>query len=167
MELAVDGDLGDAECLCHLVVGEAAEVDEFDDLTFARVHGSEPLGRVVHFGQDGGCAGGNGGHLFQRYHRRTAAALLAALAPGIVDEDVAHLTSGEGEEMGAVLPRYVGIHEAKICFVHEGGGGKRMVGALGCHELTGERAQLAVDQGDQFVAGVLITVAPLAEQLSH
>jgi hypothetical protein len=45
------------------------------------------------------------------------------------------------------------IWEAQIGFVHQGGGGKRVVRAFGRHQFAGERAQLAVHERNQFVAG--------------
>src|SRR5262245_46321582 len=60
------------------------------------------------------------------------APLLAVLVAGVVDEDAAHGLGRGGEEVPATVPApgLVGVHQAQVGLVHQGGGLERLAGRL-------------------------------------
>ena len=83
-----------------------------------------------------------------------AAALEAGLLAGVVDEDAADGGGGGAEEVGAVLPGgLVGAHQADVGLVDQGGGLQRLPRPFLGELLSGQLAQLVVDQWQQLPRG--------------
>ena len=110
------------------------------------------------------------GQRFSRFERDAlpvAPPLNALLAPGIFDENATHRLGRRGEEMSAVIPVSVGAvvsGQPQKSFVNQG---RRLKGLS--WQLVGEHrrrqpAQLNVDQRQQLLRGVRITLLNLIQQ---
>jgi hypothetical protein len=81
-----------------------------------------------------------------------AAVFEAALAPGVLDENAAHGLGRGGKEGAAAVPvrRRPIVDQAQIRFMYQGGGLKRLAGALLGQSLSGQLAQLVINQRQQL-----------------
>ena len=75
------------------------EEPQLDHLGFARVHRRQCVERIVERHDVVGLHRHDGDDLVERRRHLTAAALLAAVTTGVVDEDLAHEMGGDAKEM--------------------------------------------------------------------
>ena len=159
---------GHPEDLGDLVVLEAAEEPQLDDPRQLGVDLGELRERLVD-GHDVGVARLRlVGHVVEGDPVEAAGALLAAAAPGVVDQHPAHHRGGKGEEVGAALPvdRAL-IDQPQEGLVHQVGGLEGVAGALAGEIARGQPAELVVDRRQQPVERLAVAPAPLAEEQGH
>src|SRR5215471_11322735 len=130
--------------------GHADEIPELDDLGRRGIFKGERVQGSVHR-QDFRGGSAHLDRVVKLRARPVRAALLARLAPGLVDEDAPHGFRGGAEEMGPATPRrLVGSRQLEPGFMHQGGRlqslPRRFLGQFG----RGELAQLIVNQGQQL-----------------
>ena len=78
---------------------------------------------------------------------------------GTVDQDTPHRLGGRGEEMSAILPGGLGVTaQPEAGFVHERRGLQRLAGRFVRHFVRGESAQFFVNEREQFVRSLGVTV---------
>lgn len=137
---------------------------QLQHVALARVDGGEPGQQLIE-GEDVGrrlavldVVG------LQRDRGRAAAALVALLAAGVVDQHVAHLAGGDRKEMRAILPVDRRSDQAQAGLVQQLRGVEGD-GAFAAQMTLGQSVQVAVDQRHQTVQRARIAVAPLAQQL--
>ena len=95
------------------------------------------------------------GFLVEGDGRRAPAPPQRSPAPGGVDEDAPHGLGGDGQEVGAVLPRdALDADETEIGFVDEAGGLDRVGRAFAAEARPREAAKLLVDLREQRVEGL-------------
>src|SRR5207245_8501739 len=95
--------------------------------------------------------------LVEREMQLAAATLLAAPAPRVVDQDVAHDAGRHGEEVAPVFPlEPVETRELQVGLVDEGRGVEGASRPPSCELAAGEPAQVVVDQWDQPVESALL-----------
>ena len=85
--------------------------------------------------------------------------LVALFAPGVIDQDAAHGLGGSTEEVRAVLP--IGLlvaSQPEPGFVYERSGLKRLAGGFAGHLRGGKFAQFAVNERQQLVGGLGVTL---------
>src|SRR4029453_4642731 len=89
----------DVERPGRFVDAEAGEVAEFDDAALAFVDRGEPGKRVVERAHVVALGGRKREDLLERYWRHPAAALLAAMSPRMIDQNLPHQVRGDAIEM--------------------------------------------------------------------
>ena len=98
---------------------------------------------------------------------RATATLCIRVATRVIDENAPHYLRRDGEEMRTIGPVNVFlIDEPNVSLVDEGCGLKRVTFSLPAHVATRKAMEFVVDQRIQLVECVLVSVAPLSEQLS-
>ncbi len=76
-----------------------------------------------------------------------AAALLGSRTLGVIDQDLAHRPSGDGEEVCPVLPVWISlVGQTQISLVHQGRRLQGVIGALPLHKMMSEAPEFFVDQ---------------------
>ncbi len=102
-------------------------------------------------------------HVVQVRVRRTAAALLGEVPPGVVDDDLAHRARREREEVPAVVRRdALVLRESQVGLVHDG---RRVQRAARSPELPpGEISQVGVDEGEEGAERGGVSGAQLGEE---
>lgn len=81
----------------------------------------------------------------------------------MVDQNAPHQRTGYAEEMVAAQPVHVLPEQAEVGLVHQRGGAEGVARSFAAEESRGALFQTAVDQGNQVVAGVEVTLPPKAE----
>jgi hypothetical protein len=82
-----------------------------------------------------------------------------------IDEYPPHRLSGDGHEVGPVLPvDRSDVDQTQVGLVHERRRLQRMVGTLPLHEPVGKTPKLAIEVRRQAVEGASIARAPGAEE---
>ena len=95
----------------------------------------------------------------------TAAAFLATVSPGVIDEDLAHELRGHAEEMRAALPvGQILRDEPQIGFVYERGGLQGGGRVLVAQVVRGQAPKLVVDDGNQAINRRRIAVLEIEQQ---
>lgn len=78
-----------------------------------------------------------------------------------VDEDLPHLSGGDGKEMRAALPlRSIQPRQAEIGFIHQGGALQSVVGAFLAQLKVGQTLQFFIDDGQQGVQSLAVGTPP-------
>ncbi len=138
---------------------ESAEEAEFDDAGLDGIEGRESVeGFVEGEHLDRGVVGDEG-DVVEGGASPAAAPLLRPAGASVVDEDAAHGSRGEREELGPGRPAGVILtDESEVRLVDESGGLEGVSGALLAHEDAGEIAEFAREQivesiDRAFVAG--------------
>jgi hypothetical protein len=163
-EFAIDGSGRDSQDRPDLVIGEAAEKEEFDDLTFAGVEGSQPLEGFVQcqyvrpgFRADQDC-------FIQRHALQPFPALLPFSCAGMIHKDVAHDARRHCIKMSPIPPVPTGIGQADIGFMHQGCGAQGMIGAFGEKTTRRQSAKVVVNQGNQLIECFLLSRSQFPQQ---
>ena len=157
-----------AQCLRRLLHAEAGEEAQLDDPRLLRVEGGQPFKRLVEGDQVNLLSARHAHRLVERESDFRPAALLRPLHPRVVDEDAAHQVGGDGEEVGAALPRHVlRVHQPEVRLVDERRGLERVTGALAPEVARRLEAQLLVDERDEPVERLPVTAPPLLKELRH
>jgi hypothetical protein len=74
------------------------------------------------------------------------------------NEDSAHHSGSDPDEMGAVLPIDAGpVHQAEIGLVDQGGGLKSVIGTLAPHKTGCEAMQVVMEKIEETVCGLDLT----------
>jgi hypothetical protein len=154
----------DAERGGDLVVTQAAEMTQFNNLGDHRVFRRQPSERFVD--REEAFVGSWGGHVSDFNAVILAAVLASGLSPGVLDEDPSHRLGRGGEEMAAAVEVLV-TDQPQISLVDQGGGVERVPGSLGGHFRGGELAQLVVDEREQFRGGPAVTIIGGFDQMSQ
>src|SRR6266446_6890598 len=82
----------------------------------------------------------------QFYLKRAAAALLRSIAPGVTDQDLTHGASGDGEEVGAILPARIGlVGQTQISLVDQRRSLQCVVGTLSTHMTMSDAPEFFID----------------------
>src|SRR5262245_46424513 len=90
------------------------------------------------------------------------------MSSGMLDQDAAHQSGCETEEVRPVLPMRIPlVDELKVGLVDEGGSLQGVIGPLTTPIAAGQPMQLVIDDRRQFGQGLLVALAPSQEQLSH
>ncbi len=159
LPVAFDGASGDfaAQDFGDFDGGEAAEEFQLDDAGLAGVGLGEFIESVVEPDHVGVGAGGEAVEIDGGAFGVVAAALGGEALAGVVDEDAAHDAGGHADEVGAALPGHaVELADLQVGFVDERGGLERMAGALLMEDGGGEAPEVLVEQGGEFVEGVVV-----------
>jgi hypothetical protein len=99
---------------------------------------------------------------------RGTAALLGIANSRVIDENPTHGARCGAQEVDSVVRRERrAAEEAKIGFVNERRWLERVIRSLAAHVPAGNRVQLGVDDTQQFLEGVRVTVAGVAEEATH
>ena len=92
------------------------------------------------------CSGETRAASIQFYLERAAAALLRSLTSGVTNKDLAHCSGGYGEEVGAILPTWVGlVGQTQISLVDQRRSLQCVVGTLSAHMTMGEASEFLID----------------------
>src|SRR5205814_2893423 len=96
------------------------------------------------------------------------APFLGSLAPGVVNQDLAHRLGGDSEEVGAVLPAWTGlIGQPQISLVDQRSRLERVVGTLSAHMTVSDAPELLIDQRGQLDESGTVSVTPVHQELGH
>jgi hypothetical protein len=146
-----------------LVVGQAAEVVELDDLREARLHLLQTLNGIVE-GDDVETGHPRNGVLLERLVLRNPSFLPPARF-SMVDQHPAHEPGGEGKKMSAILQRHVPLYQPQEGFVHHRGRLQGVIAPLRSHVVTRQPAKLLIDEGRQTLQGLGVAVTPVGQEL--
>ncbi len=97
--------------------------------------------------------------------KRAANAFLIGATARMIHEDSPHHLSGNGKELGAVLPisSLLGC-EPQVCFMDQGAGLKRMFRALVTHIAVSQPAELYIDDRKKLTGSFCIAFTPRPQQ---
>ncbi len=162
-QIALDGGFGDAERGGGFGLGEAAEIEKFDEIGFARIDPGEVLEGFIEIDQALPGVWRDEDGILEGDFGDGAAPFFTAIGASVIDQDLAHDAGGDGEEMDAVLPVEAGAEDFEIGFVNETG---CVEGAfvLAAQAAMGEGAELRVNDGDQLVVSGGVARAPGAKE---
>ncbi len=163
----MDGPCGDAEGLCRLLDGEAAEEAKLHDLGLARVLQGEHLEGGVHGEEVGARLRGGDVDAVERHPDRVRAAASLGPSPARdVHEHVAHHPGGDAEEVPPALKwDRIPTEEAQAELVDQRRRLKADARSL-ADQVAGRHAmQLVVDEGEHLLERVRLAVAPGPEQV--
>ena len=147
--------------------GEAAKKAKFDDTALLFIDASQAREGIVKsedigtfgFGEDQGFFENNGA---------VGTALGSAMMAGIVDKNLAHEASSDGDKVSTVLgvdgPV---VNEAEIGFMDEGSAAESVIGALALEVAVSEVVELVVDQGNESLKGFRIPLSPADEEFRN
>jgi hypothetical protein len=127
-QIAMDGGFGNPERGSNFRVGQAAEKQQLDDLSFSGIKRFEALESFVQFGETRQWSGADDDCFVERNALRAAASFLTFSGPGVVDQNMAHHAGRDGVEVDAILPVSARIREPEIRFMDQG----RRAGLRGC-----------------------------------
>src|SRR6266545_904052 len=105
----------------------------------------------------------------ESYFAGVATALGIVFTPRVIDENLAHRLSSNGEEVGAVSPvwRMILAHQLEIGFIDQRSGLQCMVRPLALHIAVRAPAQIPINKRGQFVERGLIALTPGIKQPGH
>ena len=84
-----------------------------------------------------------------------------SLTLGVANQDLAHRAGGHGEEVGTVLPAWIGlVGQAQISLVDQRRRLQRVVGTFCAHIMMGEASEFLIDERGQFCEGSIVSVTP-------
>ena len=90
------------------------------------------------------------------------------MAPGVIDQNLAHDMSSNGEKMRPVLKSLPGkVYHPEIRFIDQSGCLKGVIGPLLAHPVPGDAAQFRLEKGQQMTERALVAAAPAGEQFCY
>ena len=91
---------------------------------------------------------------------QSAAVLAAASSAGILDQDAPHRLGSRGEEVAATVPTHLRIvaDQTQVGFVDQGGSVERLSGFFVRELVSGQSAQLVVDQRQELLGRLRIAL---------
>ena len=93
---------------------------------------------------------------------------LTRLATSRLHQYPAHDPSGNRQKMRSIMPlNRIDLYKTEICLVNQRCGLKRVAGPLATHVARCQTAQLAVNERDQLVQRIPVTLAPGQQQLGR
>jgi len=102
----------------------------------------------------------------ERHALQCASSLVRDPGARVINQDAAHGLCGDGQEMGAVLiGNRLAADQAEIELVDDGVGFKGVVGTFPPKQTGCQLPQLGMDDGEQLVTRVGITISPLGQPL--
>jgi len=138
----------------------------FDCLSLAVIDGGEPLQSLIESEQLNWMVFGIQELVIKLDPLLRAAALAGNVGARVVYKKTPHSLSGNSEEVGPVLPILVTVaKKAKVGLMYQRGGLQCVVGPLAAHAARGEFAQGAIDDRQELVRSLAITI-PHADQES-
>src|SRR5262249_48644732 len=147
---------------------QAAEVSQFNNLTFARVLRSQLFQSLIEGEQflrprlSYPCS------FIQCYSQRAAATLERTPFTRMVNHDPPHQLRGWCDEVRPVLPRRLRVfNQSQVSFVEDRGGLQGVAGALPAHVMVSQPVQFGLHQRKQLLERPLVSSAPVTEQLSN
>jgi hypothetical protein len=147
--------------------GEAAKKAKFDDTALLSIDASETREGIVKSDDIGAFGFGEHEGFFEN-NGAVGAALGSAMMAGIVNKDLAHKASRDGDKVSAVLgvngPM---MNETEIGFMDEGSAAKSVIGAFSLEEAVSEVVELVVDQGNESLKGFQIPLSPADEEFRN
>jgi hypothetical protein len=141
------------------VRGDAGEVAKLDDPTRPIVEPLESLQRLVQSQKVIGLGRGGRTHQVEVDLSATTAPLEATALAGPLHQDPPHGLGGGAEEVCPPAPaRRLGLEQPQVHLVDQGRGLQRCSWRLCGHPLVGELPQLLVDQREQPLGRVAVTL---------
>ena len=151
----------------RLVRAQPGEVAEHGDLGQVRLLRLELLDRLVH-GEEVVSRRLDDRQALGQVDAVAAAAVLAPLTPGLLDEDVPHRPRRGAEEVAAAVPAGVPIaHQAEVGLVDQGGRLEGLAGRQPAGQRGGQSPQLRVDDRQQFRRGLHSRLGPDVSLVGH
>ena len=144
---------------------QPAKEAQLDDATFPLVEFRECLERVVERDEVLVRLVGHDESVVEGHVSGLATAFSRVPRARVVDEDTPHHTSSHGEEMRAVLPRdRLPVDKTDIGFIDERRCLQAVSHALPRHAASCDLVQLAMNQRDQSLAGILVAFPPFEKE---
>ena len=84
---------------------------------------------------------------------------------GVVHENLTHQVRGHSEEVGAAVYLRILANETQVGFIDQGSALQGVSGTLAIQVIVREAAKFIVDQRDQSVESLAISLAPVGEKL--
>jgi hypothetical protein len=165
--VAFDSSGRNAKGLGGFLGGQATEKTEFDDTALLFINAGEAVQCVVESDDVDGADFGKG-QGFVEFYLEARAAFGGAMAAGVVDQDLAHETRGDGYEMGAVFGvDWTLLDEAEISLMNQSGAAEGVVRALAAQVAMGNGSQFAINQRHEYIEGRLIPVTPSKQEFGN
>ncbi len=168
LPVSANGPVRDAQGLCNLGLGQAAEVAQLDDLGQTRIERGELVERLMD-GEDlfRAAAALVGKPRRQRHVRRASAAPIGGAAARKVDDDRPHHASGPSQEVHSVLEvQGTGRRKAQIRFVHQRTRIEQRVATPG-QPPPCQLAEIGVGRGEQPLSRVGIAILGAVNQIGQ
>jgi hypothetical protein len=91
------------------------------------------------------------------------------LAAGVLDENAPHGLGRGGEEVTKTVPvpRGLDVHQPEVGFVNQGCGLERLARLVLCQLLRGQLAELVVDQRQELLGRLGISLLNVGEDTTH
>src|SRR5580704_683074 len=151
-------------CFLH---AQAAKKTQLNHLRLSRIHVGKSLQSIVEHDQIFIATSAEDRCVFQS-NVLDAAPAFQVVAPRVINQNSSHELRRHGEEMGAVLPAHaLVIHQPQVSLVDQGSGLQTVASAFRPQVVPGEPAQFVIHDRCQLIEGILISVAPGAEQYAH
>jgi hypothetical protein len=84
----------------------------------------------------------------------------------VIDENVPHHLRSDAEKVRPVFPLgRLFARQAQVCFVNQGAALEGVIGAFVAQVVTGDAAQLTVNERNELFPRILVTLPPVDEQL--
>ena len=168
LPISANGPVRDAQGLCNLGLGQAAEVAQLDDLGQTRIERSEPVERFMD-GEDLFRAAGAliGDPRRQRNVGGASAAPIGGAAARKIDDDRPHHASGPAQEVHTVLElQGSGRREAQIRLVYQRARIEQRIAPAGQPHPC-QLAKVGVRRGEQPICRVRITFLGAMNQIGQ
>src|SRR5215475_13662807 len=82
-----------------------------------------------------------------------------------INQDAAHLSGGDGEEMSpAVHIDFIFSEQSQISFMHQGCRLNRPPGAVSVEITLGQTQKILIDHSEQLFASLPVSITPLFEE---
>ncbi len=147
--------------------GEAAKKAKFNDTALLFIDAGQTREGIVKsddigafgFGEDEGFFENNGA---------VGATLGSAMVAGIVNKNLAHEASRDGDKVSAILGvDRPAVNETEIGFMDEGSAAESVIGAFSTEEAVSDVVELVVDQGNESLKGFRIPLSPADEEFRN
>ena len=147
--------------------GEAAKKAKFDDTALLFIDAGENREGIVN-SDDIGASGFGEDEGFFENNGAVGAALGSAMMAGIVNKNLAHEASRDGDKVSAVLgvdgPM---LNETEIGFMDEGSAAESVIVAFSLQEAVSEVVECVVDQANESLEGFRIPLSPADEEFRN
>src|ERR1039457_1238017 len=151
-----------------LLVGAAEEIAQLNKLGLTRIQSFQLVQRLVQFQGCGAIHVDPGQVEVQRNVIPGSTPLFGHGSAGVVGENHAHELSGEGVEMGAILPTdFALVTQAQVELVNQSRSLQGMVGRFAAKEHGGHVPQVWVGYFHQLLEGLTVSGAPSFQQYCY
>ena len=147
--------------------GEAAKKAKFNDTALLFIDSGQTCEGIVKSDDIGAFGFGEGEGFFEN-NGAVGAALGSTMVAGIVNKNLAHEASRDGDKVSAILgvDRPV-VNETEIGFMDEGSAAQGVIGAFSTEEAVSDVVELVVDQGNESLEGFRIPLSPADEEFRN